>query len=453
MKNKKILVLLKIYKGDINPFDECALEYALNIPNSEVISLAMAPLSAKASLERVTRLGSKAILLCDPSYAGSDTIATANILSKAIEYINPDLVFAGRKSVDGNTAQTPIMISEITGYELISNVVDVKDGKAINREKESFEIKDKQILSFEKSKVLRSPSIFSEVKEVEILSNKNLNVEKGLIGQHGSKTIVRKTYVNENGRRFCDFYEKDQLDYLINLGLSKRENQSETTSQSIAVIYYVGNIEKVCLNFTKNAIKLDFENKPLEEICKEIKNINPKIILWEENHICKELACRVAIKMGIGLCAECTDVRCINNKIIITRPAIGGDIMADIECISPISMATIRKVEESDDISFVVGKGAVPYLDKIKALANKYNAKIYCTRPLADNGVIDYLYQVGLSGINITPHVCVTFGVSGSVQTIVGLNKSKTVISINKVRKEKIFDYSDYGIVTDIKDI
>ncbi len=453
MKSKiNILVLLKIYKGDLNPFDECALEFALRIPNAKVTALAMAPLSAKPALENITRLGADAVLVCDNTFAGSDTIATAKILAKVVEYYNPDLVFAGRKSIDGSTAQTPIMLADLIRYEFIGRVIDINEGNVITRGGNKYSLEAKQLLTFEKSKLLRSPSIFSAQKEITILTNKELNVDKELIGQRGSKTIVRKTYINESGRRFCDFFKKEELDNLIKTGLEKTIEEV-TEEKSVEEIYYVGDIRNVSLAFAKRVVELEINNKTIEEICLTIKEKHPKIILWEEKEEIKELACQVAIRMGIGLCAECTDVRMEDGKVIITRPALGGDIMADIECTTPISMATINKTKEEEDIAFVVGKGAVQYLPKIREMAKKYDAKIYCTRPLADNGIIDYLYQVGLSGISITPKVCVLIGLSGSVQTIVGINKSKVVIAINKLRKEKVFDYADYGIVIDIKDL
>ena len=53
--NKHILVLLKIYKGDLNPFDECALECALSYPDSKVTVIAMSPQSHLETLKNLTR--------------------------------------------------------------------------------------------------------------------------------------------------------------------------------------------------------------------------------------------------------------------------------------------------------------------------------------------------------------------------------------------------------------
>ena len=90
--------------GEINPFDACAYEAALCLPNAEITLLSMAPLSAKDFLLKLTRLGAKkAILLTDSKFVGADTLATAYTLSLAIRKLNPDLTLCGRQTLIGDT--------------------------------------------------------------------------------------------------------------------------------------------------------------------------------------------------------------------------------------------------------------------------------------------------------------------------------------------------------------
>ena len=63
MKNKKVLVTLKFFKGELNPFDATALECALSMDNVDVIALSMAPLSVKDQLVNVSRLGVQCVLV------------------------------------------------------------------------------------------------------------------------------------------------------------------------------------------------------------------------------------------------------------------------------------------------------------------------------------------------------------------------------------------------------
>ena len=104
----KIVVCVKqTAAGELNPFDACAYEAALQIPGSEVILLSMGPEKSRDFLLRLTRLGAKkAYLLCDKAFAGADTLATSYALSLAVGKLQPDLVICGRQTIDGDTGQT-----------------------------------------------------------------------------------------------------------------------------------------------------------------------------------------------------------------------------------------------------------------------------------------------------------------------------------------------------------
>ena len=121
----KILVCVKVVNGELNPFDESALECALRL-SSDVTVITMGPLSNEKVLKGLTRLGTKVILVSDNLYAGSDTLATSYVLSTAIKRMDYDLILCGRQSIDGDTAQVGPMLSEKLGISLITNAMDVK---------------------------------------------------------------------------------------------------------------------------------------------------------------------------------------------------------------------------------------------------------------------------------------------------------------------------------------
>ena len=81
----KIIVCVKVVKGEINPFDESALECALKL-SDDVTVVSMGPVSCLEVLKPLTRLGAKVKLICDSAYAGSDTLATSYILSTATKH-------------------------------------------------------------------------------------------------------------------------------------------------------------------------------------------------------------------------------------------------------------------------------------------------------------------------------------------------------------------------------
>ena len=138
MKNKRIAVCLKYYKGELNPFDGAALECALETGAKEIVALTMSPLSVSDAFQGLTRLGVKCVMVSDPAYAGSDTVATSSVLSEAIKRIDPDLVFCGRQSIDGDTAQVPPMLAERLGFSFKPKALILKSNRSFKRFKKLF---------------------------------------------------------------------------------------------------------------------------------------------------------------------------------------------------------------------------------------------------------------------------------------------------------------------------
>jgi electron transfer flavoprotein beta subunit len=98
----------------VNPYDLFALETALRLRDEqggEVTVLTMGPPSAEDALRKALTFGAdRAVLLTDRFFAGSDTLATCYALAQAIRKIGetwgaPDIVFAGKQTIDGDTAQ------------------------------------------------------------------------------------------------------------------------------------------------------------------------------------------------------------------------------------------------------------------------------------------------------------------------------------------------------------
>ncbi|MCQ2742559.1 MAG: FAD-binding protein [Bacilli bacterium] len=451
--SKKILVLTKIYKGDLNTFDESAYEAALRFPDAEVLFLAMAPSSASGSMKRLSRLGGSPILISDILYAGSDTIATATILSKAIEKIQPDLIFAGRNSFDGDTGQIPYMLAQTLGFEMVPKVIRIQGDLVETRDERQLMLSSKQLVTFEKVFPLRSPSIFSKEKPLEIWNNEVLGLSKETIGQAGSPTRVVSTSKNTSSRRNVKFVDKRNLVSIIEEAMKEQKAIDACPKKKAPRIHYVGNLKEVANLYAFEAVEVPYEGKTIEEIENALIEEKATIVLFEEKQKTKELACRLAIKYRIGLTADCVDFKYEDGQFHMIRPALGGDIEADIVSSSPIAMATVKAKVESDSLAFSVGKGAVDNLETIVKLAEKMNAAVVCSRPLADKGILPYESQVGLTGKIIAPKVVVAFGVSGAIQHIVGIAGAKTIIGVNSDKKAPIFDFCDYGIEMDINEL
>ena len=452
MKTKKIVVCLKYFKGELNPFDGAALECALQSGAGEVIAITMSPKSVLPVFQSLTRLGVKGVFISDPLYAGSDTQATSLVLSKAVERINPDFVFCGRQSVDGDTAQVPPMLAQRLGFEIKTKAIEFDGEKITLRNGESFCPQEKTIVTFEKIRTLRFPSIFSKLGEVEVWDNSVLGLDEYQCGLVGSPTRVVRSYESSVGRRTCKFVDVENLSAVIEQSLQKqRMEQTQTDGEKLNECYFVGKVKSIAEKLAEKAVEIDVLTKSAEEIAKEVQG---KTVLWEDADDIKVLASKVAVLTGAGICADCISFRVENGKLIMTRPALGGNVTADIVATSDTVFATVRTVKaEGAEVIFSVGKGAIDQIDKIKELAKKYNAEVCCSRIVADEGKLPYAKQVGLTGRTVSPKTYVAFGISGAVQHTCAIAGAGTVIAVNSDKNARIFDYADFGIITEVENV
>ncbi len=121
-------------KSQTNPLDLNALEAAIFLKEqlgAKVTALSMGPLQAKIVLAEALALGAdKAILLSDPLFAGSDTLATAFTLSQAINKIGANLIICGLQSTDGDTGQVGPGVAEFLGIPHVSYVLKIVEAGA-----------------------------------------------------------------------------------------------------------------------------------------------------------------------------------------------------------------------------------------------------------------------------------------------------------------------------------
>lgn len=116
--------------GIINPCDLYAIEAALQakeVIGGKVIALTMGPSQAECSLRDAIAYGvDEAVLLTGRAFAGSDTLATAYTLSKAIEKLGFDIIFCGKQAIDGDTAQVGPGVAELLDIPHITYVKKIE---------------------------------------------------------------------------------------------------------------------------------------------------------------------------------------------------------------------------------------------------------------------------------------------------------------------------------------
>lgn len=221
-----------------------------------------------------------------------------------------------------------------------------------------------------------------------------------------------------------------------------------------------------------------------------IKENSPEIVLFSASRLGRELAPRVSSTLETGLTADCTSLRIENNKLVSVRPTFGGRLMAEILCKRLPQMATLRPgalkiteiegvVEEiylnSPDLQpelkiikltknehpasnlseakivFTGGKGlkTKENFDKLCELAAKLNVAVGATRGAVEAGLAPKYMQVGQTGISIAPEIYVTFGVSGAIHHMIGVENAREIIAVNNDPSAPIFSTCDYKICAD----
>ena len=89
----------------------------------------------------------------------------------------------------------------------------------------------------------------------------------------------------------------------------------------------------------------------------------------------------------------------------------------------------------------------------VEDLAHVLHAATACSRPVADSHWRPHHEHVGQTGVQIAPNLYIALGISGAIQHLAGVNRSKTIVVINKDAEAPFFKAADYGIVGDVFDV
>ncbi len=227
-----------------------------------------------------------------------------------------------------------------------------------------------------------------------------------------------------------------------------------------------------------------------------IQRYQPTIVLSGSTASGRDLAPRVAARLGLGLTGDCIDLAIDEQQRLVQyKPAFGNQIISAILSRTTPAMATVRpgmlqenlpvtnrqpSIErlaiEQDNLrtrteilarqstatgvdtlekarvvlGLGMGMGTPEHYQPVQQLAQLLHAAIGCTRNVADQGWLPKQAQIGLTGRAIAPSLYLALGIRGAAEHIAGIRKAGYVVAINKNKRAAMFRHADLSIVGDV---
>ncbi len=223
------------------------------------------------------------------------------------------------------------------------------------------------------------------------------------------------------------------------------------------------------------------------------REVVPEIVFASHTPLGCDIAPALAVKRGMSFVSSVQKIAFSNERIMATRERCNGKIREDIVLpvptvctIMPGALPACKHAETSGRVSvrnIDIGKlqslpgtithsltsgaeltnaevivsagrgvGTPQHMEHLRNLASLFpRSAIGGSRAACDMGLVDYGFQIGMTGRSVSPKLYFACGISGSAQHIAGMKNARAIVAINRDKNAPIFQIADVGVVDAIE--